>query len=161
MADSADGQEPPRKRAKVEALVDMQTNGSSVLTSLASPISPPQRKARLPSDAWKPSPQSMAQASQSNLLPATVPSTFSLTKIRDLPDAFNVDAVTLKDILSNPLIRECWEFNYLHDLDFLIEAFDADVRDMVKIHVVHGFWKKEECENLKVFSISFSIYFII
>jgi tyrosyl-DNA phosphodiesterase 1 len=157
MADTADGKEPPRKRAKVDTPVDIQTNGSSLLTSLATPITPPQRKARLPSEAWKPPPQSVAQTSQANLPQATVSSTFSLTKIRDLPNALNVDTVTLKDLLSDPLIRECWEFNYLHDLDFLMEAFDPDVRDLVNVRVVHGFWKKEESESLKVYSVFLSI----
>ena len=50
------------------------------------------------------------------------------------------------------MIAQCWEFNYLHDLDFLMNAFDEDVRDMVDVHVVHGFWKQEDASriNLKV-----------
>jgi hypothetical protein len=32
----------------------------------------------------------------------------------------------------------------LHDLDFLMDAFDEDVRDIVKVHVIHGFWKHED-----------------
>lgn len=75
-------------------------------------------------------------------------SPFQLTRIRDLPPSSNVDAVSLKDILEDPLIAECWEFNYLHDLDFLMDAFDADVRDIVKVHVIHGFWKNEDQTRL-------------
>ncbi|CAG8972509.1 hypothetical protein HYALB_00001201 [Hymenoscyphus albidus] len=84
--------------------------------------------------------------------PKLVPSPFQLTWIRDLPESCNVDAVSLKDILGDPLIAECWEFNYLHDLDFLMEAFDTDVKDLVKVHVVHGFWKNEDTsrQNLKL-----------
>lgn len=154
MADSADGQEPPRKRAKVEAPVDTQANSSPVLTSLATPITPPQRKARLPSEAWKPSPQSVAEASQAGHTPAALPSPWQLTTIRDAPATLNNDTITLKGLLGDPLIAEIWEFNYLHDLDFLMETFDPDVRDMIRIHVVHGFWKAEEAQNLKVQKIS-------
>jgi len=73
-----------------------------------------------------------------------IASPFQLTTIRDLPPSSNAGAVSLKDILGDPLIAECWEFNYLHDLDFLMESFDGDVRDMIRVHVIHGFWKKED-----------------
>jgi tyrosyl-DNA phosphodiesterase-1 len=77
-------------------------------------------------------------------------SPFQLTRIKDLPPASNVDTVTLTDILGDPLISECWEFNYLHDLDFLMDAFDEDVRDIVKVHVIHGFWKQEDAGRRKL-----------
>ena len=73
---------------------------------------------------------------------------FQLTTIRDLPDSSNVDTVSLKDILGDPLISECWEFNYLHDLDFLMEQFDEDVRNLVRVNVIHGFWKREDHSRL-------------
>jgi tyrosyl-DNA phosphodiesterase-1 len=81
-----------------------------------------------------------------------IPSPFQLTKIRDLPESSNFNTVSLKDILGDPLIAECWEFNYLHDLDFLMEAFDSDVKDLVKVNIVHGFWKSEDAsrQRLKV-----------
>jgi tyrosyl-DNA phosphodiesterase-1 len=75
-------------------------------------------------------------------------SPFQLTWIRDLPGSSNINAVTLNDILGHPLIAKCWEFNYLHDLDFLMGAFDKDVRDTVEVHVVHGFWKNEDQSRL-------------
>lgn len=146
--DSGDGQEPPKKRARVEALVDIQTN--SPLTSLATPITPPQRKARLQTEVLDSSDQPLAKASQASRLPAAVRSPFQLTAIQDLPAALNADTVTLKGLLGDPLIAECWEFNYLHDLDFLMEAFDSDIRNLVKVHVVHGFWKQEDGAGLKV-----------
>ena len=62
----------------------------------------------------------------------------------------NRDTVTLKDILGDPLIAECWEFNYIHDIDFLMGAFDQDVQHLVKVHVVHGFWKKEDPSKLRL-----------
>lgn len=48
------------------------------------------------------------------------------------------------------MISECWEFNYLHDIDLLMGAFDPDTRDIVQVHVVHGFWKLEDGAELKV-----------
>ncbi len=80
--------------------------------------------------------------------PKLLRSPFQLTWISDLPDSLNVDAVSLKDILGDPLIAECWEFNYLHNLDFLMDAFDEDVRNLVKVHVIHGFWKNEDPSRL-------------
>ncbi|RDL33616.1 Uncharacterized protein BP5553_07984 [Venustampulla echinocandica] len=122
-------EEPPRKRRRLSSGDDYDTDHKdrNLPMSLASSISPP--PARRP-----PVPQ----------LPKVIPSPFQLTWVRDLPASSNVDAVSLKDILGDPLIAECWEFNYLHDLDFLMEAFDNDVRDLVKVHVVHGFWKSED-----------------
>ncbi|ESZ91796.1 hypothetical protein SBOR_7812 [Sclerotinia borealis F-4128] len=73
-----------------------------------------------------------------------VKSPFQLTTIQDLPASSNVDTVSLKDLLGDPLISECWEFNYLHNLDFLMEQFDEDVQNLVKVNVVHGFWKRED-----------------
>lgn len=49
-----------------------------------------------------------------------IPSPFQLTKIRDLAPHQNVDTVELKDILGDPLIKECWNFNFLFDLDFVM-----------------------------------------
>jgi tyrosyl-DNA phosphodiesterase-1 len=37
-----------------------------------------------------------------------------------MPPHQNVDAVSLKDILGHPMIKECWNFNYLFDLDFVM-----------------------------------------
>lgn len=148
--DSSNEEEPPRKRARVEALVDIQTNNHSPLTSLATPITPPQLKARLQTEAEGSSSRAPAQEFQASPSPATVRSPFQLTFIQDLPATLNADTVTLKGLLSSPLIAECWEFNYLHDLDFLMEAFDSDIRELVNVHVVHGFWKQEDGAGLKV-----------
>ncbi len=49
-----------------------------------------------------------------------IPSPFQLTTIQDLPPASNVDTVSLKDLLGDPLIKECWHFNFLFDVDFLM-----------------------------------------
>lgn len=152
MADSNDQQEPPRKRAKLEESIDTQTNNAYPLTSLDIPITPPQRKSRLSTPAVQIL-QDLPSVSDSIQPRKVIPSPFQLTTIQDLPPALNVDTVTLKDLLGDPLISECWEFNYLHDLDLLMRAFDPDVRDLVRVHVIHGFWKQEDGAGLKVCSM--------
>ncbi|EUC29259.1 hypothetical protein COCCADRAFT_8516 [Bipolaris zeicola 26-R-13] len=73
-----------------------------------------------------------------------IPSPVQLTRIERLPMEKNVDTVGLADLLGDPLIKECWNFNYLFDLDFVMQHFDRDVRDMVKVKIVHGFWRNND-----------------
>ncbi|KAJ5571149.1 hypothetical protein N7535_004809, partial [Penicillium sp. DV-2018c] len=73
-----------------------------------------------------------------------------LTYIRDLPAGNNVDTVRLRDILGDPMIRECWQFNYLFDVVFLMSQFDEDVRDSVQVKVVHGSWRKEDSNRVRI-----------
>lgn len=78
------------------------------------------------------------------------PSPVQLISVPDLPDTLNIDTISLKDILGNPLIQECWIFNYLIDVDFLMSQFDEDIRDLVRVKVVHGFWKKEDPHKIQI-----------
>jgi hypothetical protein len=91
-----------------------------VVPSLVRPISPPPRRKLV------------------------IKSPFQLTQIRDLPASENVATLTLQDLLGDPLIEECWEFNYLHDIPFLMNKFHETRRSAVKVHVIHGFWKQED-----------------
>lgn len=125
--------ERPQKRQRTE---DGESPGPESLTR---PISPPTKKRREASVTRSP---------------------WQLTWIRDLPEESNQDAVTLKDLLGDPLISECWEFNFLHDIHFLMDAFDTDTRHLVKVHVVHGFWKREDPNRLALvvnLSVLFSL----
>jgi hypothetical protein len=130
MAHNSEPGEPSRKRPRLEDH-DRPTNHRDFYRSLTSSVSPPPLRR----------PKTMTA-------PKIIPSPFQLTSIQDLPPSSNVDAVSLKEILGDPLIAECWEFNYLHNLDFLMEAFDNDIRELVKVHVVHGFWKNEDPQRL-------------
>lgn len=76
-----------------------------------------------------------------------LPSPFRLTHIEDLPRSMNEDTVTLGGLLGDPLIRECWIFDYLFDMDFLMKHFDADVRGIVDVKVIHGSWRREDLNN--------------
>jgi tyrosyl-DNA phosphodiesterase-1 len=49
-----------------------------------------------------------------------IPSPIQLNRISDLPASSNVDTVSLRDILGDPLISECWIFNYLVDVDYVM-----------------------------------------
>lgn len=111
---------------------------------LYAPISPPpRREPRAQTNASSEATNAIAIDSLAHQL-KVIPSPFQLTAIQDLPPALNVDTVTLKELLRDPLIKECWDFNYLHDIDFLLNAFDPDVKDLVAIKVIHGFWKRED-----------------
>lgn len=115
-----------RKRSR-NAADGNEGNGCGVLESLSRPISPPRKKLR--------------QVDIQN-------SPWQLTRIRDLPDNANRDTVSLQDLLGDPLIRECWQFNFLHDIPFTMNAFDESVRRLVQLHVVHGFWKRSDLNRI-------------
>lgn len=60
-------------------------------------------------------------ASKSKQSPAKIlPSPIQLTRIQNLPSSHNVDSVSLRDLIGDPMIKECWQFNYLLDLDFIM-----------------------------------------
>lgn len=122
--------QPPIKRRRPSSdgddnAQDAGDNERATLSSLSRPISPPPRTKKVK-------------------VRARIASPFRLTSIRDLSDDDNIGAVSLNDLVGDPLIAELWDFNYLHDIDFLINHLDEDTRALTKIHVVHGFWKKED-----------------
>ena len=49
-----------------------------------------------------------------------VPSPIQLNFIEELPAISNVDTISLGSILGEPMIKECWLFNYLLDMDFVM-----------------------------------------
>jgi tyrosyl-DNA phosphodiesterase 1 len=124
--------EPPAKRQRMTYADEPDRSGPASLTRS---ISPPRVRSAT-------APQQQQQTRK------YIASPFCLTKIRDLPPEANAGAVGLHDLLGDPLIAECWEFNYLHDINFLLSHFDEDVRSLVRVHVVHGFWKREDPNRL-------------
>ena len=52
--------------------------------------------------------------------PKVVPSPIQLNFIEELPAISNVDTISLGSILGDPMIKECWLFNYLFDMDFVM-----------------------------------------
>lgn len=135
--------ERPRKRAKMQGSENAMEGHK--LTSLRASISPPRSRSAQTSAT----PTEVKKESNDEKKPTIpkgtiIPSPFSLTKIRDLPDRLNVDTVTLQTIICDPMISELWEFNYMHDLDFIMSNMDPDTRDNTKINIVHGYWKRED-----------------
>ena len=52
----------------------------------------------------------------------TIPSPVQLNFVKELPSASNIDTISLGSVLGDPMIKECWLFNYLYDVDFLMQA---------------------------------------
>lgn len=77
-------------------------------------------------------------------------SPFRLTRIRDFPEQHNIDTITLHDILRDPMIKQCWQFNFLFDIDFIMGALDPDVAAIVRMKIVHGFWKADDERRLRL-----------
>lgn len=161
--------ERPAKRARVSpdstsADAGQSNKTSTPLASLHRSITPPPRNRSQPSSASNaagpnhPNDHSASQKDEPNASNATkdppriIPSPIQLTHIRDLPDkrGLNADTVKLRDILGDPMIRECWQFNYLFDVDFLMSHFDEDVRSLVQVKVVHGSWEREAPNRIRV-----------
>ena len=65
-------------------------------------------------------PASSSSKCSSAVLDSTIPSPIHLTHVENLSHENNIDTITLKDIVGDPLIRECWVFNFLFDVEFLM-----------------------------------------
>ncbi|EUC48660.1 hypothetical protein COCMIDRAFT_86721 [Bipolaris oryzae ATCC 44560] len=134
---------PPSKRRRLdvvdspkgEVLENQPCSSTELHKGLDRPISPPPLSNRVG--------QKVALETAG---PSThfISSPVQLTRIEKLPSEKNVDTVGLADLLGDPMIKECWNFNYLFDLDFVMQHFDRDVRNMVKVKIVHGFWKGDD-----------------
>ena len=134
-----------RKRRKIDASgavdVDQQpdedagsSNEQNVLDSSRKSISPPaiRRKHRTMESSSHQAHNHVVAVSSSYPSSASsekplssptiqmIPSPVQLSTVRELPVSSNIDTVSLKDILGDPLIKECWLFNYLIDVDFIM-----------------------------------------
>ncbi|KAG9191978.1 tyrosyl-DNA phosphodiesterase 1 [Alternaria panax] len=173
MVSQQTGNTPPAKRRKLDDDASNQEVTKPALhASLNKPISPPLLRRKTPelpsfTPTW-----SFDKVPKQTLVsrpaePAAIqspnnekgregktrflPSPIQLTKIEKLPAHQNVDAVGFSDLLGDPLIKECWNFNFLFDLDFVMQHFDSDVRGMVKVKIIHGFWKRDDGNRIALF----------
>lgn len=48
------------------------------------------------------------------------------------------------------MIKECWQFNYLFDVDYIMGQFDRDVKDLIQLKIIHGSWKKEAPNRIAI-----------
>lgn len=112
------------------AKVASTTDGHSNITSLSRSISPPARRIPRAPDVVETSrlsglpsvdqDQSMPNKSSNSSILNMVSSPVHLSRVQELAASNNIDTVSLEDILGDPLIKECWAFNYLFDVDFLM-----------------------------------------
>ena len=136
--------EPPRKKVRTTGALEE----GSTLSSLRASISPPRPRI---AQSRTSSNNGTTRQDEPEIAPGSlISSPFQLTRIRDSPGSLNNDSVSLGKIVCDPMIREMWQFNYMHDLDFLMSNMDPDTKDMVQIHVVHGYWKQESGLHMKV-----------
>ncbi|KAL8717662.1 MAG: hypothetical protein Q9225_005116 [Loekoesia sp. 1 TL-2023] len=80
----------------------------------------------------------------------SISSPFQLSTVNGLAASSNIDTVSLGDILGDPLVKECWLFNYIFDVDFIMSHLDEDTREMVQVNIVHGSWKKEDPNRVHI-----------
>ena len=107
------------------AAVDQIETNSTSTKPLTLPISPPIKKRALPDVADNPA---MATApidgsKQPDFEPSpprSFASPVQLSYVEGLPPEQNIDTVSLRDVVGDPLIKECWVFNYLFDVEFLL-----------------------------------------
>ena len=104
------------------------TDDHSNITSLSRSISPPARRTPRPPDVLETNRLS-GLASVAQFVPKEssksrsikmISSPVQLSRVQELPASSNKDTISLKDILGDPLIKECWAFNYLFDVNFLM-----------------------------------------
>ncbi|KAK2795880.1 hypothetical protein FQN51_000363 [Onygenales sp. PD_10] len=130
----ADEERPPKRhKPSHEASWEGHSTSpkpTSTLASLKRSISPPLRQPRSPPDT----PSSNTPREEDRIPSNIIPSPVQLTHIRDLSvsSGNNTDTIKLRDILGDPLIKECWQFNYMFDVDFVMRQFDEDVRNLVQ-----------------------------
>ena len=148
--DATNNDEPPRKRVRTT----FDSEEGSTLTSLRASISPPRPKSAQNVATFN----DTSHQNEPSITPGSILSSpFQLTRIRDLPGSLNNGCLSLGNIVCDPMISEIWEFNYMHDLDFLMRNLDPDTKNLVKVHVVHGYWKDDTGLQMKV---SFFIFLI-
>ncbi|KAL5047256.1 hypothetical protein BDW71DRAFT_196994 [Aspergillus fruticulosus] len=149
----------PAKRPKLSSHPEAEKSeypSQSNLASLRRSITPPPARSGRASISANavPSPHQHSEQKDTDTTnpPQLIPSPIQLSHIRDFSDSLrnNDDAVKLRDILGDPLIRECWQFNYCFDVDFLMSQFDEDVRSLVTVKVVHGSWKRESENRVRI-----------
>lgn len=164
--------QPAAKRPRLQAdqPANIRAKRSAFLASLSRPVSPPPNEIQsdaafkstgvteaglqgtdqpeLPIVTQKKSSASVLGLDHS--LRNIISSPFQLTKVTGLPSKDNIHTVNLHDILGDPLIKQAWIFNFCFDINWTMQHFDQDVRNLVDVKVVHGSWRKEDGNRLAI-----------
>ncbi|EFR00029.1 tyrosyl-DNA phosphodiesterase 1 [Nannizzia gypsea CBS 118893] len=147
-----DGSPPPLKKLKTASNA-YQSNRSGTgpqghggIRSLNRSITPP--LSRIKQSRRPGSPLEPGLPSEQKIIPSPI----QLTHIRDINDStgYNKDCIKLRDILGDPMIKECWQFNYLFDVDYIMSQFDRDVKDLIQLKIIHGSWKREAPNRIAI-----------
>jgi tyrosyl-DNA phosphodiesterase-1 len=101
----------PEKRRRLDELQGLDSPHTD--EPVGRPISPP---------ILRRAPRVLEATATHNLDTRSIPSPFRLSRIRDASTNDNVDAVHLHDLVGSPLVKECWHFNFLFDVDFVMYA---------------------------------------
>ena len=105
---------PPPKRRRV--VIDLPEDSSEKPAESQYEL---QKEREVPHNFNPPIPiQANDQSSTPSL--RVISSPVQLNFIEELAAPSNVDTISLGGILGNVMIRECWLFNYLFDLDFVM-----------------------------------------
>lgn len=147
-----DGGPPPSKKLKTSSNGYQANSSGSVrhdherLLSLNRSITPPLSRNQQPRKPESPSGPGLPSRQK------IIPSPIQLTHIRDISDStgYNEGCIKLRDILGDPMIKECWQFNYLFDVDYIMGQFDRDVKDLIQLKIIHGSWKKEAPNRIAI-----------
>ena len=123
--------------------------GMTPLASLSRPVTPPFTR-QTPQVETKQRRTSTQLSSNDGY--TIIPSPIQLTHIPGLSNSSgnNIDTIKLPDILGDPMISECWQFNFCFDVDFIMDQFDTDVKNIVQVKVVHGSWKKDSPNRIRI-----------
>ncbi|KAL9600314.1 MAG: hypothetical protein Q9219_003264 [cf. Caloplaca sp. 3 TL-2023] len=71
-----------------------------------------------------------------------IPSPIQLSTVNGLAATSNIDTVSLKDVLCDPVIRECWLFNYLFDVDFVMYLTPLAILESLSDPTVGPSWTR-------------------
>ncbi|KAJ9653287.1 hypothetical protein H2198_007531 [Neophaeococcomyces mojaviensis] len=168
--------ERPHKRPRldVDHAADLRAKRSAFLSSLSRSISPPpgatpvssagsvvETRVEVKSKLTIPDVVSQAAVEDSSLKklekpvngaikPQLLRSPFQLLRARGLPSQDNIDTISLHDILGDPLIKEAWIFNFCFNVNWTMRHFDADVRELVKVKIVHGSWRRDDRNRIAI-----------
>ncbi|KAK5093354.1 hypothetical protein LTR70_004726 [Exophiala xenobiotica] len=139
---------PPRSRSS-DASTLLTSDKDRTQTRLQPETTPPQQMTSGRTDGQTYVPNGVSFTAP-NGTGRAISSPFQLTRVRDLPAKDNIDTVSLHDILGDPLIKQAWIFNFCFDVNWTMQHFDADVRRLVDVKVVHGSWRQEDGNRLGI-----------
>jgi len=123
------------------------------MSSLDRPISPPpQKRRRSPSqEVESPSKKKTPKVNSSDTAKddndneiQVIRSPIRLYSIKDLPDSENVDAISIREVLSPSTLTEIWSFNFMTEMSWLRDLLGKENDSRIKVRIVHGHWRQED-----------------